>query len=81
MPKKKDVNRPLFDSLDHLEQLVVGHFDVAGHVPGQVHHGDHGLDALELVPLVALHGQLVLVRWRGGRTQRICLMITEAPSA
>lgn len=49
------------DSLDHLEQLVVGHFDVACHVPGEVHHGDHGLDTLELVPLVTLHGQLVLV--------------------
>lgn len=51
------------DSLDHLEQLVVRHLDVARHVPGEVHHGNHGLDALQLVPLVALHGQLVLVGW------------------
>lgn len=43
------------DSLDHLKQLVVGHFDVASHIPGEVHHGNHRLDALELVPLVALH--------------------------
>lgn len=50
-----------WDSLDHLEQLVVGHFDVACHVPGEVHHGNHGLDALELIPFVTLHSQLVLV--------------------
>lgn len=51
-------------ALDHLKQLVVGHFDVACHVPGEVHHGNHGLDALELIPLVTLHSQLVLMGWK-----------------
>lgn len=67
---KRDANKLLrsaSDSLDHLEQLVVGHFDVACHVPGEVHHGNHGLDALELIPLVTLHGQLVLVGWKTWR--------------
>lgn len=57
----------LRDSLDHLEQLVVWHLDVACHIPGQVHHGNHGLDTLELVPLVTLHSQLVLVGWKRSR--------------
>lgn len=51
-------------SLDHLEELVVGHLDVPRHVPGEVDHGNDGLDALQLVPLVALHRQLVLVGCR-----------------
>lgn len=59
--KKKRSHRSPRDLLDHLEQLVVGHFNVARHVPGEVHHGNHGLDALELIPLVSLHSQLVLV--------------------
>jgi len=49
--------------LDHLKEFVVRHLDVAGHVPGQVDHGDDGLDTLQLVPLVALHCLLVLVGW------------------
>lgn len=49
------------DSLDHLKQLVIGHFDVSGHVPGEVHHGNHGLNTLEFIPLVTLHSKLVLV--------------------
>lgn len=49
------------DSLDHLKELVVGHFDVPGHVPGQVNHGNDGFDTLQFVPLVSLHGQLIHV--------------------
>lgn len=48
-------------SLDHLKELVVGHFDVPRHVPGEVDHGNDGFDALQFVPFVPLHCQLVLV--------------------
>lgn len=48
-------------SLDHLKELVVRHFDVPGHVPGEVDHGNNGFDALQFVPLVTLHCQLVLM--------------------
>ena len=44
------------------EELRVGHFDVPGQVPGQVDHGHDTLEALQLVELVALDGQLVLAR-------------------
>lgn len=54
------------DSLDHLEELAVGHFDVPGHVPGEVYHGDDGLHALQLIPLISLYRQLILVCWREG---------------
>ena len=49
--------------LDHLKEFVVRHFDVPGHVPGEVDHGNDGLDTLQFIPLVALHRQLVLVGW------------------
>ena len=47
--------------LDHLKELVVRHFDVPGHVPGEVDHGNDGFDTLQFVPFVALHCQLVLM--------------------
>lgn len=47
--------------LDHLKKLVIRHFNVPGHVPREVDHGNDGLDALQFVPLVALHCQLVLM--------------------
>lgn len=50
------------DSLDHLEELAVGDFDISGHVPGEVYHGDDGLDALQLIPFITLCCQLILVR-------------------
>lgn len=57
-------------SLDHLKEPVVRHFDVPGHVPGEMDHGNDGFDALQLVPLVSLHGQFVLVSWRRKHTHR-----------
>ena len=51
--------------LDELEVPGLRDADVAGDVPRQVDHGHDGLVLLQLVPLVALDGRLVLVRHQG----------------
>ena len=48
-------------ALDGLECFSLGHPDVPGQVPGEVDHGHLRLVALELVPLVPLHGHSVLL--------------------
>ena len=49
------------NSLEGFEQLGVGDAEVAGEVPRQVLERDNRLVALELVPLVAVAGQLELL--------------------
>lgn len=58
------------DSLDHLKELVVRHFNVSGQVPREVNHRNDGFDTLEFVPLIALHCQLVLMCWSKRRKYR-----------
>lgn len=51
------------DSLDHFMSVWVRNLDCAGHIPGDVDHGNNGLDLFDLVPLKSLQSQLVLVGW------------------
>ena len=41
-------------------------------------HGDDGLDTLQFVPLVALHGQLVLVCWGSQRAHTDTFIVIHA---
>ena len=56
--------------LDQLKVSGLRDADVAGDVPRQVDHGHDGLVLLQLVPLVALDGRLVLVRHQGAHVPR-----------
>lgn len=49
--------------LDHLVGVLVADLDGASHIPGDMNHGDDRLHLLHLVPLEALQGELILVRW------------------
>lgn len=50
------------------EQYWIGHFDVAGQIPAQMHHGHDALVALEFVPFVAFDAELILT---GGQWSNI----------
>ena len=52
-----------------VEHDVVG-AQAAGQVPGEVRHGDDGLVVLQLVVLVALHGQPELLVGHGAHVPR-----------
>ena len=56
--------------LDQLKVLGLRDADVASDVPGQVDHGHDGLVLLQLVPLIALYGHLVLVRHQRAHVPR-----------
>lgn len=57
--------------LDHLVGVLVADLDGASHIPGDVNHGHDRLHLLHLVPLEALQGELILVRWGSKNTQTI----------
>lgn len=46
--------------LYHFEKLWIWDLDIPSHVPWKVNHGHYGLHALQLIPLVPFHCQLVL---------------------
>lgn len=58
------MNESTFDSLYHLKELGVRDFDVPGHIPGQVNHGNDGFYTLQLIPLVSLNCKFILECWR-----------------
>lgn len=46
--------------LYHFEKLWIWDLDIPSHIPWKVNHGYYGLHALQLIPLVPFHCQLVL---------------------
>lgn len=59
--KKGTVNLQINKNLlYHFEKLWIWDLDIPSHIPWEVNHGHYGLHALQLIPLVPFHCQLVL---------------------
>ena len=48
------------NSLNEIEELVIGDFNISSEVPSEMEHWNNRLEPLQFVPLVALKSQLIL---------------------